>query len=94
MPLVAGSRAGWLSPRESRGRIDWALADVDGDGDKDLVEWSNVARQTVRWYACDGDGSLLPPQTIHEQAVDGFQTASPMSGKADLLLLEIGRAHV
>ncbi len=87
LPLVRGSRAVWLAPRESRGRIDWYLADLDGDGDDDLVEWSSVARQVVRWYACAADGGLLPAQTIHDQPVEGLRTASPAAGRADLLLL-------
>ena len=87
LPLVRGSRAVWLAPRESRGRIDWHLADLDGDGDDDLVEWSNVARQVVRWFRCAPDGGLLPAQTIHDQPVEGLRTARPGTGKADLLLL-------
>lgn len=87
LPLQAGGRAVWLAPRESRSRVDWHLADMDGDGDRDLVEWATVARQVVRLYDCAPDGSLLPAQTIHEQPVDGLQTAAPAAGKADLLLL-------
>lgn len=87
LPLVRGSRAVWLAPRESRGRIDWHLADLDGDGDDDLVEWSNVARQVVRWYACGDDGVLLSAQTIHDQPVEGLQTAVPGAGPADVYLL-------
>jgi len=87
LPLVRGGRAVWLAPREIRTRLDWHLADMDGDGDDDLVEWSNVGRQVVRWYACAADGGLLPAQTIHDQTVEGLQTAAPQAGKADLLLL-------
>ena len=87
LPLARGSRAVWLAPRENRSRLDWHLADLDGDGDDDLVEWSNVARQVVRWHPCDANGSLLPARTIHDQTVEGLQTAAPKSGKADLLLL-------
>ncbi len=91
LPLTRGARPRWLSPRENRGRLDWHLADLDGDGLRDLVEWSNVARQVLRWYRCDSDGSLLPAQTIHDQGLDGFQSAAPPASgdgsKADLFLL-------
>jgi len=87
LPLTRGSRAVWLAPRESRGRLDWHLADLDGDGDKDLVEWSSVARQVVRWYPCGGDGSLLPAQTLHDQPIEGLQIGSRPSGPADIYLL-------
>ncbi|MFM8291801.1 MAG: hypothetical protein ACKOC4_08895, partial [Planctomycetia bacterium] len=36
VPLVRGGRAVWLAPREIRPRLDWHLADLDGDGDQDL----------------------------------------------------------
>ena len=87
LPLVRGGRAVWLAPREIRPRLDWHLADLDGDGDQDLVEWSNVARQVVRWHPCGPEGRLLAAQTLHDQTVEGFSTATPQSGKADLLLL-------
>jgi hypothetical protein len=87
LPLVRGSRAVWLAPRESRGRIDWHLADLDGDGDRDLVEWSSVARQVVRWYPCGGDGMLLPGQTIHDQPIEGLQVGTTPASAADVYLL-------
>ena len=87
LPLEQDARAVWLAPREMRSRLDWQLADLDGDGDDDLIEWSSVSRQVVRWHPCDADGSLLPAQTIHERPIDGFATASGPRGPADLLLL-------
>ena len=90
VPLARGSRAVWLAPRETRSRLDWQLADLDGDGDADLVEWSPVARQVVRWHECSSDGTLLPAQTLHDQNLEGFQVAADrpgVGGKADLFLL-------
>jgi hypothetical protein len=85
--LEKGARAEWLAPREVRGRLDWALADIDGDGHKDLVEWSNVARQVIRWHPCAADGSLLPAQTLHDRPVDAFVTAQGPKGPAEVFLL-------
>jgi hypothetical protein len=87
LPLESSGRAEWLAPRESRGRIDWRLADLDNDGDQDLVEWTSVARQVIRWHPCDSAGRLLPAQTLHDRPIDGFETAAGPTGPADLLLL-------
>lgn len=87
LPLEKNARAEWLAPREVRGRLDWALADIDGDGRKDLVEWSNVARQVIRWHPCATDGTLLPAQTLHDRPVEAFATAEGPSGPAEIFLL-------
>ena len=87
LPLERSGRAEWLTPREARGRLDWRLADLDGDGDDDLVEWTNVARQVVRWHPCDTGGRLLPAQTLHERSIDGFGAAAGPTGPAEILLL-------
>jgi hypothetical protein len=87
LPLEKGARAEWLAPREVRGRLDWALADIDGDGRKDLIEWSNVARQVIRWHPCAADGTLLPAQTLHDRPVDAFVTAQGPKGAAEIFLL-------
>lgn len=86
VPLEQGSRPAWLSPRESRGRIDWKLADLDGDGDLDLMEWSQQPRQTVRWFECM-DGKLLPAQVLFDQAVQGVGALMRRDKAAEILLL-------
>ncbi|MCI0650622.1 MAG: VCBS repeat-containing protein [Planctomycetes bacterium] len=86
VPLAAGARATWLLPREFRTRNAFGLIDFDGDGDEDLIEWSPVAKQTVRWYPCT-DGALQPAQVLYDKPVQRFQVL-PVSGKqAEVLLL-------
>lgn len=68
--LEPGSRAAWLTPRETRGRNNWWLADIDGDGKLDLVEWSSQTRQSIRWYE-NANGGFRPAQAIYDQPVQG-----------------------
>ncbi len=60
-----------------------ALADLDGDGDNDLVSSSMEGR--VGWSANDGDGSFAPPQWITTTAVQarGMDIAD-LDGDADV----------
>lgn len=87
LALEKSARPTWLSPRESRGRLDWRLADLDGDADEDLIEWSSQARQAIRWYECDAQHKLLPAQTLHELGVEGFDVLRRRGASGELLLL-------
>jgi hypothetical protein len=86
LDLTAGSRPSWLSPREGHGRVDWRLADADGDGDLDLLEWSQQPRQTLRWYECV-EGKLLPAQGLFDQAVHGLEVLAIPGKAAEVLVL-------
>ncbi len=83
--LEKGAKATWLSPRERKGRVDWWLLDVDGDGDDDLVEWTRESKQTVRWYEAKS-GQLLPARVLSDQPAE-FVEAMLLPAQADELLL-------
>ncbi|MBI2823644.1 MAG: hypothetical protein HYX69_03010 [Planctomycetia bacterium] len=84
--LAPGSRPTWLSPRERRGRLEWRFVDLDGDGDQDLVEWSQQPKQTIRWYE-SRDGKLMSAQVLYDQAATGARAMPVLGGPAELLLL-------
>ena len=86
LPMEPGGRPAWLSPREGRGRLKFKLLDLDGDGDLDLLEWSQQARQTIRWYECR-DEKLLPAQVLYDQSASGVDTIAVRGQPAELLLL-------
>ncbi|MEM1107295.1 MAG: hypothetical protein AAGH99_01235 [Planctomycetota bacterium] len=82
-----GQAARWLEPRESVGRFDWWLADFDGDGDKDLVEWTNDSQRSLRWHARTADG-WSPAQTLYDRAVNMASVFARPEAAAELLVLE------
>lgn len=86
VPLDDPGRAVWYHPRETAGRVDWRLADLDGDGDQDLLEWTTKANQSVRWYEC-AEGALRPPQALYDQSVTQVGALNGGSTPADVLCL-------
>ena len=66
-------RARWLEPRESINRNDWWLADLDGDGHDDLVEWTNDSSQSLRWYPASGRSPANDTETADKTAAPGFR---------------------
>ena len=84
---AAPGQAAWLSPRDRAGRLDWRLADLDGDGGLDLVEWTRLPRQSVRWRR-SADGRLLPPEPLREEMLRGVAIAAGPSQKTEVLALD------
>lgn len=84
--LQRGTRPAWLLPREARPRLALFLADLDGDGDQDLVEWTQQAAQTLRWYECQ-QGRWLPAQVLSTQPLAGVEVLAARGERASLLLL-------
>lgn len=85
--LVEGGRADWLRPRESHGRAGWWLADLDSDGDEDLVEWTHKANTAVRWHERVAD-RLLPASLLRKKPAAGVALLADADRGADLILLE------
>lgn len=88
LKLDSGGRAEWLTPREHRGRINWWLSDLDGDGDQDLIEQSPNAAESVRWFECSNNGQLLPAHVLFDRAISDAALFQPDQGAAHLLLLD------
>jgi hypothetical protein len=66
LPLASGARPRWLRPREDVHRREWWLADVDHDGDRDLVELiMREGTSALRWWS--EDGILRPPQLLEDR---------------------------
>ncbi len=84
--LTDKQRPSWLEPREKTGRIAWWSADLDGDGDEDIVEWSRGEGQTVRWYE-SRDGELLPAAALSDLPTDAMELIATDDGAAQVLLL-------
>ncbi len=68
LDLKPGGQAKWFTPREKRGRLAWWLADLDGDGDQDLIEQTRESNESVRWYQATKSGALLPAAVLHDRA--------------------------
>ncbi|MEQ9453591.1 MAG: hypothetical protein RLN76_03215 [Phycisphaeraceae bacterium] len=84
-------RASWIEPRESLGRNDWWLADLDDDGHDDLVEWTNTDDRSLRWYPVR-DGTLRPAQTLYDRPISGAVCIRNNNAADEIVVLEASPA--
>ncbi|MEK6249570.1 MAG: hypothetical protein N2C12_15415, partial [Planctomycetales bacterium] len=86
--LAPDSRADWLSPREKRGRVNWWFVDLDGDGQKDIVEQSRSPKESLRWFQATSDGRLLPAQVLHNQSIKNAAILNTAKGDPQIILID------
>ena len=67
--LVEDATPRWQSPRERQGRAALWLADLDGDGEEDLIEWIRGSNAALRWYRNTGE-RFAPPVNVYERSVN------------------------
>ena len=88
LTLKTDERPDWLTPRERHGREDWWLADVDGDGDRDLVEQTRESHQSLRWFVRDAAGHLSPARILFDQSIAGAAVLRSEKGADQLLVMD------
>lgn len=65
--LASDEAATWVQPKSRQRRDDWWFADLDGDGDDDLVGWSTTPA-SVHWFENVG-GELRSPVELTDQSL-------------------------
>ena len=64
---AASNLGRWLEPRTEPAAVAWALTDLDGDRQQELVEILGSGAAGVRIWR-RRDGTWLPPQNAHDRA--------------------------
>ena len=82
-------QARWLEPRESMDLRGLWLADLDGDGRDDLVEWTAEGSRSLRWRA-GGPTGFQPPRNLLDRGITSARIlpAADETGRDELLVLE------
>ncbi|MCC5827995.1 MAG: VCBS repeat-containing protein [Phycisphaeraceae bacterium] len=84
--LEADSKPRWLTPRERTGRLDLWLADLNGNGLLDLVEFSRTNERTIRWYE-NVQGTFAAPVLLSDTAVRQATLLNHAQKPAEVLLM-------
>ncbi|MEM9157749.1 MAG: hypothetical protein AAGB46_01775 [Verrucomicrobiota bacterium] len=94
LDLKSGTEADWLQPREREiNRLRWWLADLDGDGDDDLIETLKTAANPLRWYEADGE-KLHPAVNISDDITNArVVKVRNGRGKPEVVMLGVGQSE-
>lgn len=84
--LKPDAKPRWLTPRERAGRLDLWLADLNGDGLLDLVEFTRTNERTIRWYE-NVQGNFAAPALLSDTAVSHAGLLRRPDHAAQVLLL-------
>ncbi len=84
---LGSDRVAWLEPREKQQIVDWWLADLDGDGIKDIVKQSNAAERTLGWLRGDQDGHFEPTRPLLDRPVTDVRVLGGFA-KAPVIVLD------
>jgi hypothetical protein len=93
LELKPGGRAEWMTPREQRGRLHWWLADLDSDGQLDLVEQTRDSSESLRWYRAGASGGLAPAAVLLDRSVKDVEVMRPAS-TAQVVVLDPSASHL
>jgi len=91
LALQPGGQAKWFTPRESRDRKNWWIADLDDDGFEDLVEQTRESSESIRWYRGGEQGTFAPAAVLFDRAVRDAEVLRNGTS-TDLVLLD-GAVH-
>lgn len=94
LDLTDNSRSDWLAPRETRSRADWWLADMDLDGDQDLLELCRDANESLRWYEAVSDGHLSSGVVLVDSAITGAAVLRRSARMAQPLVIDGGGSEL
>lgn len=73
LSLTRPDRPAWIRPRVKRDLVDWWLADVNGDGNSDVIEQRGDAVRTICWMPGEAGNRFEPARVLYDRQVKDAQ---------------------